>query len=1128
MLFLVFSLSSQLSAQVGDSESDEAARRVASSKNDAPTLDELKTFQTQVADDQNLPDEQLKDITDQLQKAVEHVTLTSKFTEESARLVRELEGAPANQEQLEADLKEPLPELQDEGDWKDNPTLLSAEEKASETRLAKAIADVDAYQKEIARRAVRRPLLPELRATVAQQIIDVEEQLKAAPVDTSLLSQAGRLRLASRARRLKVEAELLNREVKTYEATLKQWNLKRDVAERQLKNAREQTEVWRKRVINARQVQAEAEAVAARIAAAQSHSSVRVLAEVNSELATRNAELVQLTGIIEGLKGNLEKVGRERASSLESLKKRANAANFSQPIGVLLRIQQSSLPNANALRFPAEERRQQVTSLNVELIEWDAERRALVDIESKTEAAMQALKNVDVDAGKSELEEIERQIRETLIARRSTLSDIVQNGTSQLDELVRLDSLEKRYADQVDAERAWLAEHVLWVRSTDIIGSQLKPFVSATQVVFSRRQWALSVDVWWDGVVSQRWLLMLAVVPFVILMVVRSRLRSELRQIGDQAKKRQCTDFALTLRAVGITLLVALPLPGFVTFLGWRFQAFGQADEALLAFGRALELVGWTWLVIEVIRQMSSPGGVGEDHLGWPRELLVGIRKAGRYFVYSQLPPLMVCAYTEVLGDEQLISTYGRVAFLFAMVTAAIGTWRLVDPSGPVVSSFATGKTGPPLFWKTRWWWASFVIAAPLVLAVLSAIGFHYTTVRLTGRVAATISVVLIAAFIAALLTRWLLVSYRKMAIRRAQERRRQLMESVANDLAESEVAIQEPVIQLDDINQQVRKIIRVACGVIAAFALYAIWIDVMPALGFLDSIHLWENRLVTVGEDEEIPWVNAKHLLLFLATAVLTIIASRNIPGLMEIAVLQRLPLDAGARYAASMISRYLIILCGFIFAFQWIGVGWGSVQWLVAAMTVGLGFGLQEIFANFVSGIILLFERPVRVGDTVTISGITGTVTRIQIRATTLLDWDNKELIVPNREFVTGHLINWTLSTPTLRLVCPVGVAYGSDTKLVTDLLYEVAAGVPQVLETPEPVVVFNEFGDNSLNFELRVFVTGLSNFRRLRHTINLEIDEVFRTHKIEIAFPQRDLHVKSLPSELMEALHPRDSSQ
>ena len=133
----------------------------------------------------------------------------------------------------------------------------------------------------------------------------------------------------------------------------------------------------------------------------------------------------------------------------------------------------------------------------------------------------------------------------------------------------------------------------------------------------------------------------------------------------------------------------------------------------------------------------------------------------------------------------------------------------------------------------------------------------------------------------------------------------------------------------------------------------------------------------------------------------------------------------------------QYSIAVIGVTLFFWLIGIGWLSLQWLIAAMTVGLGFGLQEIFAIFVSGLILLFERPVRIGGTVTLNNITGTVSRIRIRATTILDWYNRELIVPNRAFVTDNLINWTLTNPDLRMILKVGIAFGSDTRKATELL-------------------------------------------------------------------------------------------
>jgi potassium efflux system protein len=184
---------------------------------------------------------------------------------------------------------------------------------------------------------------------------------------------------------------------------------------------------------------------------------------------------------------------------------------------------------------------------------------------------------------------------------------------------------------------------------------------------------------------------------------------------------------------------------------------------------------------------------------------------------------------------------------------------------------------------------------------------------------------------------------------------------------------------------------------------------------------------------------------------------------------------------------------------------------------MTVGLGFGLQEIFANFVSGLILLFERPIRIGDTVSVGTVDGTVTRIRIRATTITNWDRKELVIPNKEFVTGQVMNWTLSDSTLRIIVPVGIAYGSDTELAERLLYEVGRQTPRVLEEPKPRVWFTGFGDSSLIFELRVFVPSVDDLLRTRHRLHMAIDAEFRKAGIEIAFPQRDIHLRSISAAL-----------
>ncbi len=241
------------------------------------------------------------------------------------------------------------------------------------------------------------------------------------------------------------------------------------------------------------------------------------------------------------------------------------------------------------------------------------------------------------------------------------------------------------------------------------------------------------------------------------------------------------------------------------------------------------------------------------------------------------------------------------------------------------------------------------------------------------------------------------------------------------------------------------------------------------------------------------------------------TLFAFRNIPGLVEIVVLQRLPLDAGSRYALSTVLRYVIAIIGVVAAFGAMGIGWKNVQWLAAALTFGLAFGLQEIFANFVSGLIILAERPIRIGDTITVNGVSGTVTRIRMRATTIRDWDRKELVVPNKQFITGELVNWTLTDKILRVIVPVGVAYGSDVDKVERLLRSVAVDCPFVLDDPAPRALFLGFGDSALNFELRAYIETVDEGLTVRHELHERITKLFAAEGVEIAFPQMDVHVR-----------------
>jgi small-conductance mechanosensitive channel len=193
--------------------------------------------------------------------------------------------------------------------------------------------------------------------------------------------------------------------------------------------------------------------------------------------------------------------------------------------------------------------------------------------------------------------------------------------------------------------------------------------------------------------------------------------------------------------------------------------------------------------------------------------------------------------------------------------------------------------------------------------------------------------------------------------------------------------------------------------------------------------------------------------------------------------------------------------------------GVDLTTLNVLAGAVGIGVGFGLQNIISNFISGLIILLERPIKIGDRVEVGNVVGDVREINARSTTVVSNDNIAIIVPNEKFISENVTNWSYNDRVVRFRIKVGVAYGCDTRLVERLLLQVAGENASVLKDPEPVVRFVEFGDSSLNFELRVFTRELLNREgRMRSELNFAIDDIFRKHSIEIPFPQRDLHIRS----------------
>ena len=396
------------------------------------------------------------------------------------------------------------------------------------------------------------------------------------------------------------------------------------------------------------------------------------------------------------------------------------------------------------------------------------------------------------------------------------------------------------------------------------------------------------------------------------------------------------------------------------------------------------------------------------------------------------------------------------------------------------------------------------VVLLPFLFTVALVSGYYYTALKLSERLINTLSLVLIWILLEAMVVRGLALAARRLAWQRAQDAR----QNQPKDGVEGEVATDDMLLDISQINDQSLRLARLVLLGVFVVSLYWVWSDLLSLFTYLDNVTLYEN-ISSVGA---IVPISLRDVLDAGAIIVIAIMLARNLPGLLEVLFLSRLKLAQGTAYATTTLLSYTISATGFVATLSVLGVSWDKLQWLVAALSVGLGFGLQEIFANFVSGLIILFERPVRIGDVVTIGNLSGTVSRIRIRATTITDFDRKEIIVPNKVFVTDQLVNWSLSDTVTRVVIKIGIAYDADMDLARKLMIQAMQENPRVMRDPEPLVLFLQVTPSIFEHELRYHVSELSDR-------NPSIDEVlqrivfsFREHDIDMAFNQLDVTLKN----------------
>jgi potassium efflux system protein len=954
--------------------------------------------------------------------------------------------------------------------------------------------------------------------------IAIELQLPAPADQPPALIEAKRWALQSEAEALNAEIQELDQELLSQPMRIELLEAERDRNAYNLTRIRERVQTLES-LLSSRRV---AEAVQAQTEAAEAQRDARGEHPLIQELADRNAKLgeklTDLAARLEQLTSEDDSVDREAerlSESLRNTRQRIELAGLSEALGQILLEQRRNLPDLATFRKKAHAREREISAAGLWLIDHEEERRRLRNIKEYIDGLTAQLPEDEVSLIRDQLEILTRNRLDLLVKASATTQ-------SYLRALSELDYAYRNLLEKVEAYNVYLGERLLWVRSVP------PPDIDMFQAVPGQLADLLSPVNWYEVtrtllsrlVKSPLYLLILLV--SIVLLARKRRIRGTIQECGRKTGKPSTDRFTYTLQALGLSLLLAVGWPLILWGTGFELGRALDVSDFTRSVSRALIWVAPAFYYLQSFRTICMPGGVAERHFRWDPTSLQLLRRQLIRLMLTFLPAGFIAVVVITQEAKILGGGTGRLAIVVVLLALALFSYRLFNPRSGALQSYLLSNPNT-LLARLQYLWLFLSVATPLGLAVLAIIGYLYTAGTLTRSLIDSLWFILVLVIIHQLVVRWLLITRRRLAFQAAIERRQARAEEAAREAAGTESKglaeqIEEPAIDLIALGQETRKLVNMTLAIIGVTGVWFLWADMLPALGILREFTLWHVTTVVAGQESPTPITLADAGLAILV-AIITLIAARRFPAFLEIVLLHRLNITAGGRYTATTLSRYVIVATGAVIAISLLGGSWNQIQWLVAALGVGIGFGLQEIVANFICGLIILFERPIRVGDRVTVGDTSGVVSRIQIRATTILTWDRQELLVPNKEFITGRLLNWSLSDQVSRLVIPVGVAYGSDVPLAMNIIRQVAEDNEHVLDEPKPTVTFESFGDNSLLLTLRCFTDVLDYRLKTTSTLHEEINRRFNEAGIVIAFPQRDLHIDASQPLDIRIRHDRD---
>ncbi len=790
-------------------------------------------------------------------------------------------------------------------------------------------------------------------------------------------------------------------------------------------------------------------------------------------------------------------------TDFKNAERKISLAGLSPTLGKILREQRRNLANPSLfpkLNLDIENETAQ-TSLAGFKVEDNLTQ--LADIEHLLSKLMR--ERVDNNIPLKQRQEIETQLRSLLTNQKQLLDKLSQVYALYLHSLSDYVFAKQQLTKQVDKYALYLDERLLWVASSaPINGHYLINLYDSSLWLLQWAHWQQLFNDLARAIFDYAFLTLMIALCVSGLFFYRSVINKNIAELNEKVSHFYTDNFRFTIQALAEMLLIISPVPLILFYLGWCLDSDTDFNSFTFAIGKALRAAVIPLWFLQFFYQLFKVNGIVKKHFNWQQINVDVLRRHLGWMRFVAVPAIFLITLTATADAGLHSDTLGRAALVINLLALA---WVLAQVFDLKTGLFHQMLETQPTSWVARLRYLGYfgVILPPLIVVGFAVAGYYVSALELQQKLIITLRLVFVMVVAHQLVLRWLTLVDRQLALKNAQQKRKANADEVGN------IDISELLLDIPKINQQTIKVLEATIALISLTGFWMIWQNILPAFSFLDEVVLWRYSQV-INNQEVFQAITLTNLLLAGLYAFVMLVSVINFPGVMEVVLLRRLSIEAGSRYAINQLARYVLIAIGFVSIANELGGSWSQVQWLVAALTVGLGFGLQEIFANLVSGIILLFERPIRVGDTVTVSDVDGKISKIQMRATHIVDCDQKELIIPNKTFITGKVMNWTLSSQVTRLVIPLGIAYGSDITLAYQVIYQTVCDTPKVLAEPKPKVYFIGFGDSSLEFSIRVHVNELDDRLPVTHELHTRLYHALAAHQITIPFPQREVHLRS----------------